>query len=172
MEPIVIVLQVITIAISIVSMILSVVNTVKENRKKHYIKIVTAQRLENMRRVREAAKSILACTHEVLLDSANDATVQECVSALTGISIVLKEAYKQEHELIQCGENLISALKAYVSKLGTKEEVLSVRSQFYELYSIYDFADWQFIKRQSQGKHLDEIEFDEIYNEIEQKYKK
>ena len=170
MEPVVIVLQVITIAISIVSMIVTLVNTIKENRKKHYIKVVTTQRLENKKRVRDSAQRILECTHESVLDSANDTTLRECISALTGISVVLKEVYEQEHELIQCGEKLISALKAYIGKAETKENVLAVRSQFYTLYSIYDFADWQFIKMQSQGKHLDSIEFDEIYQDIQQQY--
>lgn len=172
MEPVVIVLQVLTIAISVVSMILTVVNTVRENGKKNYIKVVTAQRLENKRCVRDSAQTLLELTHEAALEHADSNTVQECISSLTKIMVILKEVYAQEHEMIGCGEKLISSLKAYIEKTGTKDDVAAARARFYELFSIYDFADWEFIKLQSRGKHRDSRDFDIVYGEIKQMYSK
>lgn len=171
---IVIILQIITITVSVVSMILGVVNVISENNKNRYLEIVTNNRVENKKKVQGAAKIILTATQEVLLSEADLSTLKEAAGALSEMTVVLKDIYPQENKLLKIGDRLLADYKMFVENKNSVEyrnRVLQSREDFYTEFSIYDLADWQFIKNQFSGKKANAQDFDNIYEEIQGKYK-
>ena len=172
---IVIILQIITIAISVISMVLGIVNVISENNKARYLEIVTTNRIANKKKVQDAASRILTVTQEALLSESNMAAVKEAAGALSEMSVVLKDVYPQENKLLELGRKLVSDYKAFVDHKNDAEyqnKVLQSRQEFYIAFSIYDLADWRFIKNQFSGKKASAKDFDDIYEDTQREYEK
>ena len=160
MQTATLILQIITIVISIYSIVTTFVLTTRENKKKHYLEIVTHQRLKNKTVVQNNAITLLTYSDENTVDLLNEERIVKCAEAVSAISAVLKKSYKEDLSVINSAEELLKAIKT-----KQKEEILAKREIFYKSYSTYDLADWRFIKSQASGLKKDSKEFNDIYEE-------
>ena len=160
MQTATLILQIITIVISISSIVTTFVLTTRENKKKHYLEIVTQQRLKNKTIVQNNAVTLLTYSNENTIDLLNEERIVKCAEAVSAISAVLKKSYKEDLSVINSAEELLKAIKT-----KQKEEILAKREIFYKSYSTYDLADWRFIKSQASGLKKDSKEFNDIYEE-------
>ena len=98
-----IILQLVTIAASLFSIIITVVVSKLENRKTHYLEIVTKQRMKNKEEVQRAAQAIIKNSHPQMLDSITDEQIKECIDAEAIIATIFKSIYEKEAELAVFG---------------------------------------------------------------------
>lgn len=176
---IVVILQIITVAISVLSVVINVIITKSESRQEHYIQITTEQRREIYNSNKKATAEVIsvclpACIMEIKKNGKPYKT--ELSSRATTLMCSFKQVYKEENDIILALSELCnSAFKYYDTPSDdTKECLLAKLSTFYKLASAYDLADWKFLKRQSVGKEMGSDEFDEIlaqtmrtYNDID-----
>ena len=159
----VLVLQVVTILVSITSLVVSVISGLVENKKKHYIKVVTEQRLKNKELVRKSISDLLCDSHPCVLSQFNEVSLKNCCIHASEVESVLKRFYKEDLAVLKTVDQLLDSLQQWLQKAISSEEVEKARKALLYEYSIYDFSDWQFIKSQSSGKEYGSSDFDMIY---------
>ena len=167
----VIILQVITVAISLTSLVLGVWNTIRENKKNRYVEIVTKQRLDNKSKVSSGAKVLLQYVSEETKDFVDNDYIKLCSAALSEIKAVLKPCYPEDLDVIQSGERLLRAYVSFVQNEGDFSEIENAGLLFYQKYSVYDLADWRFIKKQAKGDESDSDDFDTLYRATEKEFR-
>lgn len=165
----VIVLQVVTILVSITSLVVNFISTMQENKKKNYIKIVTEQRLKNKTIVRDNVATLLSYAGEYYFSNFDKEYFRDCCKCASNIETVLKRFYKEDIALLNSVENLLQAFKVLL-ETGDSTNVESERKNLLYEFSLYDLADWQFIKVQSSGSTYDSDDFDDIYSKLKNKY--
>ena len=159
----VLVLQIVTIMVSISSLIVSFVSSLMENKKKNYIKVVTEQRLKNKELVRKNISDLLCDSHPCVLSQFNELTLKNCCEHASEVESVLKRFYKEDTAVLETIDRLLACLQKWLQKEIPAEEVEQARNALLYEYSIYDFSDWQFIKSQSSGKQYGSDDFNMIY---------
>ncbi len=165
-----IILQLVTIAASLFSIIITVVVSKLENQKTHYLEIVTKQRMKNKEEVQRAAQTIIKNSHPQMLDSITDEQIKECIDAEAIIATIFKSIYEKEAELIDCINDLIAELKKHKTTKENFENVVSARDLFILKFSIYDQADWIFIKNQARGENKEFKDYDSIYLKVNEEF--
>ena len=163
MDVSVLVLQIVTIFVSITSLVVSFISTLVENRKKHYIKIVTEQRLKNKEIVRKSISDILSFAHPCIVSEFDENSMKNCCARASDVESILKRFYKEDAAVLNATDQLLDVLQKWLKKTASAEEVESARKALLYEYSVYDFSDWQFIKSQSTGKRSGSDDFDAIY---------
>ena len=165
------ILQIVTITISVTSIVVNILLTRKENMKKHYLEIVTKQRIANKEAVRNAGTILLQMSNEAVLPYLDEHKLFDCSKANATISSVLKVLYKEDKEVLDASNSLLMSLRQYL-ELNKKDssEVLKNRELFLKCLSIYDLADWRFIKSQSSGNTKNSQDFDKIYEDVKKNY--
>lgn len=159
----VLVLQIVTILVSIASLIISFVSSLVENKKKHYIKVVTEQRLKNKELVRKNISNLLCDSHPCVLSQFNETSLKNCCAYASDVESVLKRFYEQDATVLKAIDQLLDCLQQWLKNSIAAEKVEQARKTLLYEYSIYDFSDWQFIKSQSSGKQYGSDDFDMIY---------
>ena len=166
----VLILQIVTILVSISSLVFNLVSAIRENNKKNYIKVVTEQRLKNKIIVRENVKDLLAYTNTHTLGLLTDETLKKCAESEASIETVLKNLYPEDNAVINSVHNLILEIAKQITD-GNNEQALGIaREKLLMEFSIYDLADWRFIKQQANGKKTDSEDFDKIYRKVSEQY--
>lgn len=163
MDLTVLILQIVTILVSVTSLVIGFVSTLLENRKKHYVKIVTEQRLKNKEIVRKNISELLGCAHPCALPQFDEPSLKDCCAHAAEAESVLKRFYKEDLALLKAADALLFALREWLQKKIGGDEVERARKALLYEYSVYDFSDWQFIKSQSTGKKYGSDDFDAIY---------
>ena len=159
----VLILQIVTIMVSITSLIVSFVSSLVENKKKHYIKVVTEQRLRNKELVRKNISNLLCDSHPCVLSQFNETSLKNCCAYASDVESVLKRFYKEDASVLKAIDQLLDLLEQWLKKSISAEAVDEARKVLLYEYSIYDFSDWQFIKYQSSGKQYGSDDFNMIY---------
>ena len=159
----VLVLQIVTILVSITSLVVGFVSSFVENKKTHYIKVVTDQRLKNKELVRKSISALLCESHPCILSQFNETSLKSCCAYAADIESVLKRFYKEDVTVLKTVDRLLDSLRNRLLKSISAEEVEQARKALLYEYSVYDFSDWQFIKSQSSGKQRGSDDFDMIY---------
>ena len=159
----VLVLQIVTILVSITSLVISFVSSLVENKKKHYIKVVTEQRLKNKELVRNSISNLLCDSHPCVLSQFNETSLKNCCAHASDVESVLKRFYKEDFAVLKATDQLLDSLQQWLQKAIPAKTVEQARKDLLYEYSIYDFSDWQFIKSQSSGKQYGSDDFDMIY---------
>lgn len=166
----VLVLQIVTILVSVTSLIVSFTSTLVENKKKNYIKVVTEQRLKNKDIVRKSVADLLCVSHPCILAQFDENTMKNCCAHASDVESILRRFYKEDQAVLQSIDQLLDLLQQWLTKSTTAEEVERARKALLYEYSVYDFADWQFIKSQSSGKQYSSDDFDEIYAQSRERF--
>lgn len=172
MDITVLILQVVTIVVSIVSLTLNLLSTARENSKKNYIQVVTEQRLKNKSIIRENIKNLLAYSNAHTLNSLTNETVKKCAESAAGIETVLKDTYPEDKRVLAAVNNLVCEMTKQVESGENEHAIANAREEVLREFSIYDLADWKFIKQQANGKKTDSEEFDKIYKNTREQYNK
>lgn len=172
MDTTVLILQIVTIFVSVSSLVFNLVSATLENRKKNYIKVVTEQRLKNKATVRESVKNLLAFSNIQTLCLMNEETLKKSVESAAAIETVLKDVYPEDSCVLLATNNLIAEMAKQID-VGNNEQAVSIaREKLLYEFSVYDLADWRFIKKQANGKKIDGNDFDTIYRNTREEYKK
>ena len=166
----VLILQIATILISASSLIFNLVVTTRENNKKQYIKVVTNQRLNNKAIVRDNIKILLSHSNTCALAMFDEQALKQCILCGAAVETVLKPVYKEDNAVLDAMNMLIKELRIYLDKEDNVERVQSLRENLYREYSVYDLADWRFIKKQAHGNNYDSVDFEKIYNSTRKEF--
>ena len=159
----VLILQVITILISVSSLIFNLVVTTRENNKKQYVKVVTNQRLNNKSIIRDNVKVLLSNSNTFALALLDEQALKQCIASVAAVETVLKPVYKEDNALLGAMNELIKELHVHLDNKNNEECVQAARQNLFNEYSVYDLADWRFIKKQAHGNHYDSDDFEKIY---------
>lgn len=159
----VLVLQIVTILVSITSLLISFISTFVENKKKNYIKVVTEQRLKNKETVRKSVSDLLCASHPCILSQFDESSLKNCCAYASEIESVLKRFYKEDAAVLNAVDLLLASLQQWSQKAIPQDKVERARKTLLYEYSVYDYSDWQFIKSQSNGKQFGSNDFDTIY---------
>lgn len=159
----VLVLQIVTILVSVTSLVVSFVSTLVENNKKNYIKVVTEQRLKNKESLRKGVSEILCLSHPCVLSAFDEESMKKCCACASEIESVLKRFYKEDATVLNAVDGLLDSLRQRLNGANSIDAVTEKRKQLLYGYSVYDFSDWQFIKSQANGKRFESGDFDTIY---------
>ena len=172
MDITVLILQIVTILVSISSLTFNLLSTVRENSKKNYIKVVTEQRLKNKSIVRENIKNLLAYSNCHTISLITEDTVKKSADSAAAIESVLKSSYPEDNNVLQAVNDLVAQLAKQINSKNNEQSIATAREKLLDEFSIYDLADWRFIKQQANGTKTDSKEFDKIYSETREQYNK
>lgn len=170
MDKAVLALQIVTILVSISSLVISFISTLSENKKKHFIKIVTEQRLRNKEVVRKNVSELLSYSHPCILSQFDESSLKNCCAYASEIESILKRFYKEDMAVLKAIDQLLDSLRQWLHKNISAEEIERTRKSLLYEYSVYDFSDWQFIKSQSTGKRYGSDDFDKIYAQSKKEF--
>ncbi|MCH5165015.1 MAG: hypothetical protein J1G01_01270 [Clostridiales bacterium] len=166
----VLILQVVTILISVSSLVFNLIITTRENNKKQYVKVVTAQRLSNKEIIRDNVRILLSNSNAYALRLFDEQTLKQCVTSAAAIETVLKTIYNEDNAVLVAVNELIKELAAYLDSENNAESVQSARQNLFNEYSVYDLSDWRFIKKQAHGNSYDSADFIQIYDATRKEY--
>lgn len=172
----IIILQIVTIVISVISIFINYSLTVRENSKNNFLNYTTNHRLSTLLTVREKVATIINLTTPITIIKIKEENekgyIKELLQNLCEFEMILKKIYTEEEELLSMANQLCHlAIKFYDEDdklLINQIELIS--NKFKYLFSIYDTADWEFIKAQTRGKFFDNEEFLDFYNTYKNKF--
>lgn len=95
----------------------------------------------------------------------NKEYIKEIVKVKADLDIILKDINEEELELKNLVGDIVRDVYIFFNDPNLeKEEMINCKlRRLLYLYSIYDSADWKFIKMQSTGKIFDNKEWLEFY---------
>lgn len=171
---IVIILQIITMGISLFTLIFNAVITINENRKKNYLDLTTAYRIQVLTKTRELMSNIVTLANPMVCRNAvgNKEYIKEIVKVKADLDIILKDTNEEELESKNLVGDIVRDVYIFFNDPNLeKEEMINCKlRRLLYLYSIYDSADWKFIKMQSTGKIFDNKEWLEFYEHYKNKF--
>lgn len=174
---IVIVLQVITVIISITSIVINVILTVKQNSIKHFLNYTTNFRINTLLKVHTKMITLLNLINPVIINSYSDTDKKDYLRGLYDasleIELIYKEIYSEEFEMVILIRELTDLATEYFQKRADIELINSITEKTNKLkylYSIYETTDWEFIKKQTYGKPMDNEEFLKTYEKYKLKF--
>lgn len=164
----IIILQIITVVISIVTLISNIVITTIENKKKHYLNWTTSYRLKTMEKTQELISDIVVFSTPNVLKCVTDKSIhiEKLIKSKTDLDLLFKKWNREEVEIGQLIDNIIYSVLEYLEEFDPQieEELNEKLKKLLWLFSIYDSTDWKFIKLQSAtGKIYDNKKWLEIY---------
>ncbi len=170
MELSVLILQIITILISVSSLVLNLMITTHENNKQQYVKVVTAQRLNNKEIVRDNVKVLISSSNACARKLLDDQVLKQCITSEAAIETVLKSIYQEDNAVLSAAHKLVKALSEYLNGNGSSDSIESARHNLLNEFSVYDLSDWRFIKKQAHGNSYGSTEFDKIYESTRKEF--
>ncbi len=169
------ILQIITLAVSCLTLLINAYLSLSSRKKEQYIQVATEQFIKIFMSTRESVSRLLSlCCAESIdyakkqnaLNFYSDLTVEYC-----RLEIAFKKIYTEENELkIMLDSLRFNAFEYYNNSNETNRTKLNESwSACINAFSIYDEADWRFIRTQSSGK---EVDFVPIYLKTKQEFEK
>lgn len=163
----VMILQICTLCVSILTAALSFIM----GRKTNNIKTVFKQRATNKEKVQSAAAVLLKYSMKDVLPLIGKEEVFASAEAAGVICSVLKYRYQIADRIIELSDKLVADLAHYVSNgKADDSEVLATRKAFFESFSKYDMAEWRFLKRQANGETRGSKDYDDVYEIVKQEF--
>lgn len=155
--------------ISILTLAVSIIIQVIENKKDRYVTKITTETIAHNTMVQECSVVILSLTNPIRLATTTSLSSEERDSLITAISKLEMHfviVIKQEVDLLISIRKLVNAYMKYLSDPTTeqREKVIQLREDYYWLISIYNYADWRYIKAQIRGQK-DVKDFEIYYKE-------
>lgn len=168
-------------AISLLGIVIGLHFNYIENRTNRYIQIITKQTLQNNLFVRNNSEIITTFTRPEIIDDAREKCDKEykikLMRAEVNIEHQFKYAIPQEKSMIEILRKLVKCAFQYFDN-PTSElefELRNLGENYYEMMTIYDYADWLYIKNQAKSKAYNKkfLDFDKIYkDELDNNFKK
>lgn len=171
-----IILQIITIVIALLSVLINYLLTIRENGKKNFLSYTTNHRLKSLLTVREKVAIILNLTNPITIaeikKEKEKGYIKNLLQKLLDLEMILKRIYTEEEELLILANQLcILAIEFYEKDDKSLINQISLKSnEFKSQFSIYDTTDWEFIKAQSKGKFFDNEEFVTFYDRYRKQF--
>jgi len=161
-------------AVSILALVVSNVIQIIENKKSRYVTKITTETIAHYEMVRECSVVILGLTNPIRLAPDIPLNPEDLASLITAVSKL--ETYfviviKEEVEILTSMRKLVNAYMKYLSAPAKeqREEMIRLRDDFYLLISIYNYADWKYIKSQIRGQKTVK-DFESYYKEERQSF--
>lgn len=167
------ILQIITIAVSIVSVVSSVIVSVKTNKTQNIAKIVANQRLIFLQQYREKSSLLLTlCSPEIISGAQDGSFERELLQTSYELKSIFKACYKQESELLRLIDTVVenAFLFKKTNSAEDKDRLNEAIKQLFRLINIYDVAYWRFIIDQTSGKNYKIDNFDSYFYEAEKTF--
>lgn len=171
---------VVTGLISLIGVIIGLWYNYRENRTSRYVNIITKQTLLNNMFVRENSEILTVLTRPEIINDARGRHDTEykvkLMRAEVNIEAQFKYALWQEREMINILRKLVKYSFEYFDA-PTEEleaEIRILGEMYYEKMTIYDYADWLYIKSQARSKAYNKkfANFNEIYaNELKNNFR-
>lgn len=165
-----ILIQIIASSVSFVGIILGFIFTWMENKRSRYIEIITNQTIKNMLFLRENTALFSTLTRPEIIKDAKKSNKNykfQLVHAATNIEAIMKSRFDKEREIINIVRRTTKLCLNYYDKQTNeiKQEIIFLNEKLYELMSVYDYSDWQYIKAQARTRPYKEFpDFDNIYD--------
>lgn len=174
------VVALITGSLSLIGIIIGLVYNYRENRTNRYVEIITKQTLENFMFVRENSEIIMTYTRPEIIDAVRGISIHEykikLMKAEVNIEHHFKYVFPNEQKMIEVLRNLIKCAFEYYDNPSEKlnQKLRALGNNFYEKITVYDYADWLYIKSQAKSKAVNKQfkDFDEIYKLQQENFKK
>lgn len=167
-------------SISLLGVALSSYFNYMENRTNRYVQLITNQTLQNNLLIRNNSEIITVFTRPEIIDDARVRCDKEykikLMTAEVNIEHHFKYAMKQEKLMIEVLRVLVKCAFQYFDD-PTDElnaELRRLGEEYYEMMTIYDYADWLYIKSQAKSKAYNKqfFNFNIIYEEVNNDFKK
>ena len=163
---------VIAASVSILALAITNIIAIFEKRKERNLSIVTKQTIENMTANKKNASKILTLTHPAMLTDIAVLNIpsakREILTACSDLEMQMKIKYSAETEIISAMRSLTGVFFRCCQNPDdgkTRTDLFAKHALFAELMSVYDYADWRYIKSQAQGKKKTAQDFESIYKE-------
>lgn len=173
-----IILQIITVAITIVTLITDCIYTITVNRKRRTFNSVGREMINKLDLFRQAYASVMTLTYDRVIDSKRKFNAKPCFqntayaydlnlarSRVRTFSLPFWDKEKNLH--ITLDKLCKLALSYYENpKKELKQELSKLRDDFFIECSIYDWAMWEFNQLQVAGNKIGRREMDKYYYTI------
>ncbi len=161
------VLQIATLGLSLYA----AYQTKKIQHGQNIIAITTNTRLKRSEQLKEFCQILLTNTNPELLDLGNNRyeLLKNAITASEGISANFHRNFKPDKELIELSSTVVDLAKRYKNE-NDKTELEKKRELFRLKCDIYIAADWQRIKKETEGVNTSASEWFEYYGQLEQKF--
>jgi hypothetical protein len=159
--------------VSITALVINVLLTLKENKKKHMLENYTRQRFNELNKLRELISGILRETDMDLIEINDEINIKSIVEMCNELSFCFKPIYKIDCDTIYSLFELKKCVLEYHKDRNIKTDqqlrkaILEFRKQAY----LYTQSAWTCIKKQiSEGKTTEYKDFERIHNDFEKIY--
>ncbi len=160
--------------ISLVSFLIGQWFSFKQSYTNHYVEIITKQTLSNNMFVRENSEIVMTLTRPEIIDDANKNDDKEFKIKLMRAEVNLEHQFKycfeREQKLINVLRKLVEEAFRYYNNPSQKnyDQLCSTSEDYYKMMTVYDYADWLYIKEQAKSKAYDKqpAKFDSIYEKV------
>ncbi len=168
------IVAIIAAAVSLLSLIGTLVYNVYNSRSESNIGFVAKERLNTLHEFRRAFTSFFALTNVALIDDVKQHETRPIYSlkltaAKSLIETTLKPFYAIEQSVLNETHKLYALCMEYykTSNVELIQPITDSEKRLRELSSQYDWAYWEYIKEQRYGKYKNSGEdFDVIYEKI------
>lgn len=165
----------ITGSLSLVGILIRLWMNYKQNLTNRYTEIITKRTLENNRFVRENSEIVTVLTRPEIIDDARTNKDKDYKKTLMRAEVNLEHQLKycvhQEKHMIEDLRSLVKLSFQYYDHPSAelKSNLCKVGEDYYKIMTIYDYADWQYIKAQAKSQAYNKqcADFLEIYRKLE-----
>lgn len=169
-------LQITINLVSFIGVVLSLVIAWKESKRLKYIETITNQTINNMLFLRKNSASFsVLIKPEVIMaykNSGEEYTIP-LMEAAVNIESIMKYSLDVEREIMNVVRKTANQCLCY-HKAPTQtleQEIRDLGKQFYNLMTVYDYADWQYIKSQvSSRPYKGASQYLAIYNKVKSEF--
>ncbi len=166
-DQIIVLLQAITIVVSIVSLVVSIVNSTKENQKQRMVEITIKHRLSDMDNLKKAYSNLLTyLSPTIIKNSSKTEYVYNLWHSYNETAIYLKINYQQDKEVLNLMKTTCELATVYAETGNNELEDVIIKSSklLYDHFSLYTYANWVCIKEQAYGTELKSVDYKKIYD--------
>lgn len=165
------ILQILTILITLTLGLISVYQTRKNQRGQNIISVTTNYRLKRTEQLKEFSQSLMTNTNPQLLELGIDnfKMLHAASDASEAISTILHRYFDADRELIDLADNIVQLAFTYSNSSNSKKtyyELIYKRDLFKIKSDIYNTADWNRIKRETDGINTSSESWIKYYEEI------
>lgn len=165
---IILVLQGITIFVTVITLIANLISTKKENAKARMVEITIKHRLEEMKELKTFSAQYLTYLNPIIISTISEKEYSlKLLTLHNQIKNLLKIKYEQDKVLLQEME-IAKQIALQYNKTKNNQIKVSLNNcikNLYSLFSLYTYANWVCIKEQSYGKELKSIDYRKVYEE-------
>ena len=179
-----IILQIITVVISMLALVITYFFDAILNRKSRTVSGIANERMQKLIKLREACSKVWAMTNPSYIKTQkecnasvspddNETFCYALIKAKYGIKTRTFPYFAQEKHLHETLNVLVDLAIAYYNKPAKAIEkvLLKKREEFFTEASLYNWSMWKFIVKQADGKKHIGSEFDKVYDEVLMKVK-